>query len=201
MQKFEGISFLWALGLLSVLGLFYAIRAFFGFRAVAQDAQDDYDYKQERNMLDGRLSRESYIKVFKRLHSPRRPAYIATAIFSILILTWPIMAILSVILEQLYQFTDRNRVFEPGFLVWQFCIFFGVIFSWTGIAYIIARRYHMLAPGSPNYETEQQALEDKTGQREKINIENDWGIPPFLLVIGFFIFIILIFYTKFFYRL
>jgi len=198
MQNFDGISFVWALALLSAIGLFYAMRAFFGFRAVARDAEEDYDYKQERNMLDGRLSREGYIKVFKRLHNPRRPAYIATAIFSILILTWPIMAILSVLLEQLYQFTDRSRVFEPGFLVWQFCIFFGVIFSWTGIAYFIARRYHMLAPGTSKYETDQQALEDTTGQRDKITVENDWGVPPFLLIIGFFISIIFIFYWKFF---
>jgi len=197
MQNFDGISFIWAIVLLALIGGFYALQAYLGFRNVAQDAEGDYDYKQERSMLDGRLSRESYIKVFKRLHNPRRPAYIAATIFLIIVLTLPIMAVLSVLLEQLYQFTGRNRVFEPGFLVWQFCIFFGVIFSWTGIAYFMARRYHLHAPGTSAYETEQQILEDETGQRDKPVIENDWGIPPFLAIIGFILFVGFIIYWKF----
>jgi len=198
MQNFDGISFLWALGLLALIGAFYGLRAFLGFRNVTRDALEDYDYKQERGMLDGRLSREGYIRVFKRLHNPRRPAYIATGIFAIIFLTWPIMAALSVGLEQLYQLSGRNRVFEPGFLVWQFCIFFGIIFSWAAIAYTIARRYHLLAPGTAAYETDQQVLEEQTGQRDKVVVENDWGIPPFMAIIGFFLFIISVIGWKFF---
>ena len=198
MQKFEGISFLWAIVLLAVIGLSYAVRALIGFRGVAKDAAEDYDYKQSNKMLDGRLSQEGYISVFKRLHSPRRPAYIATAIFTILILTWPIMAVLSVLLEWLYQFTDRNRVFEPGFLVWQFCIFFGMIFSWTGVAYFMARRYHMRAPGTAAYETEQQILEEQTGAREKVVYDNDWGMPPFMVIGSVFLGFAAIIYRIFF---
>lgn len=201
MKNFDGISFLWAVALLCIIGGFYAVQAYLGFRNVERDAENDYDYKQERSMLDGRLSRESYIKLFKRLHSPRRPAYIAATIFLIIVLTWPIMALLSVLLEQLYQFTGQNRVFEPGFLVWQFMIFFGMIFSWVGIAYFMARRYHLHAPGTTSYETEQQILEDETGQRDKPIVENDWGIPPFIAIIGFVLFIIFIFYWKFFSRI
>ncbi|MDB2437305.1 hypothetical protein N9W89_01200 [Hellea sp.] len=196
MQKFEGISFLWAVALLALIGLGYGVRAIIGYRQIAKDAEQDYDYKQERGMLDGSLSREGYIKLFKRLHNPRRPAYIALGIFAILILTWPIMGLLSVLLEQLYQLSGRNRVFEPGFLVWQFSIFFGIIFSWTAIAYAIARRYHLLAPGTTKYETEQQIKEEKTGQRDKVVIANDWGIPPFLAIIGFVVFIIFVIWWK-----
>ena len=198
MKNFEGISFLWAVLLLALIGLLYSVRAFMGFRDVARDAEEDYDYKQERGMLDGHLSREGYVKVFKRLHNPRRPAYIATGIFAILLLTWPIMGLLSVLLEQLYQLSGRSRVFEPGFLVWQFCIFFGIIFSWTAISYTIARRYHLLAPGTPKYETEQQVMEEKPGKRDKPVIENDWGIPPFLVIAGFIVFIIVVIFWKFF---
>ena len=60
MKNFEGISFLWAVALLAFIGLLYSLRAYLGFRDVANDAQEDYDYKQERGMLDGRLSREGY---------------------------------------------------------------------------------------------------------------------------------------------
>ena len=65
-----------------------------------------------------------------------------------------------------------------------------MIFLWTAISYTIARRYHLLAPGTAQYETEQQIIEEKTGQRDKPVIENDWGIPPFLAIIGFVLFII-----------
>lgn len=198
MKNLETISFLWAILLFALIGLLYALRAFLGFREVARDAEADYDYKQERGMLDGRLSRESYIKLFKRLHNPRRPAYIATALFAILLLTWPIFGALSFLLEQLYQLSGRDRVFEPGFLVWQFCIFFGVIFSWTAITYFVARRYHLHAPGNVKYETDQQIKEEQTGARDKPVIENDWGIPPFVAVIGFALFILIVISWKFF---
>ncbi|WP_026942819.1 hypothetical protein [Hellea balneolensis] len=198
MQKFDGISFLWALILLSMIGLAYAVRAFLGFRGVAKDAAEDYAYKKERGMLDSRLSEDGYIRLFKRLHNPRRPAYIAAAIFLIICLTWPIMAVLSVLLEQLYQLTGRNRVFEPGFLVWQFSIFFSIIFSWTGLAYFMARRYHMRAPGTPAYETEQQILEEQTGSREKVVYDNDWGLPPFMVIGGVFFGFAAIIYRIFF---
>jgi len=200
MKNFEGISFIWAVVLLALIGLLYSFRAYVGFRDVARDAEEDYDYKQERGMLDGRLSRDGYIQVFKRLHNPRRPAYIATGIFAILSLTWPIMGALSVLLEQLYQLSGRSRVFEPGYLVWQFCIFFGIIFSWTAISYTMARRYHLHAPGTPQYETEQQVIEEKTGKRDKPVIENDWGIPPFLAILGFALFIVFVIFWKVFSR-
>ena len=187
MQKFDGISFLWAVALLAVIGFLYGLRAFMGYRNVSQDAVEDYDYKQERGMLDGRVSREGHIQVYKRLHNPRSPAYIAMTILAILVLTWPIMAILSFLLELLYQATGRNRVFEPGFLVWQFSIFFAIILSWTGIAYVMARRYHRRAPGTPKYEMDQQALFERTGEREKVVYENDWGKPAYLVIFDFII--------------
>lgn len=198
MQKFEGISFLWAIALLLLIGLFYGVRAFMGFRNVAKEAVEDYTYKKERGMLDPQLSEQGYIRVYKQLHNPRRPAYIAAAIFMILVFTWPIMAVLSVLLEQFYQLTGRNRVFEPGFLVWQFSIFFGMIFSWTGIAYFMARRYHMRAPGTLAYETEQQILEEQTGSREKVVYDNDWGLPPFMVIGGVFLGFAAIIYRIFF---
>ena len=184
MKNFEGISFLWAVGLLALIGTVYALRAFLGYRNVTQDAEQDYDYKKEHKMLDRRISREGYIRVFKRLHNPRRPAYIAATVFAILILTWPIMAAMSFLFELLYQFTNQNRVFEPGFLVWQFMIFFGLIFSWTAISYLMARRYHRLAPGTPKYEIDQQIKEEETGERDTPTYDNDWGLPPFMIIGG-----------------
>jgi len=146
MKNFDGISFLWAVALLALIGVFYGIQAFFGYRTVARDAEEDYDYKQPQGMIDSRLSREGYIRAYKRSHNPRRAAYIAGTIAAILVLTWPAMAVVDFILEQLYQATGRSRVFEPGFLVWQFLIFFSMIAVWVTIASTGARRYHRYAP-------------------------------------------------------
>jgi len=43
MQKFEGISFIWALILMGVLALIFGLRAFVAWMAVRRDAQADYD--------------------------------------------------------------------------------------------------------------------------------------------------------------
>lgn len=146
MQSFDGISFWWAIALLAVVGLVYGLRAFLGYRSVARDAQSDYDYKQPQGMIDARLSREGYIRAYKRFHNPRGSAYVAGAIAAILILTGPAMALLEFILEQVWQLSGRPRSIEPGFLVWQFIIFFSVIGFWVFIASRAARRFHRYAP-------------------------------------------------------
>jgi len=128
MKNFEGISFLWAVGLLALIGTVYALRAFLGYRNVTQDAEQDYDYKKEHKMLDRRIGREGYIRVFKRLHNPRRPAYIAATVFAIF--------------------------------------------------------YHRLAPGTPKYEIDQQIKEEETGERDTPTYDNDWGLPPCMIIGG-----------------
>ena len=148
MQSFSGISFLWATFLLAILGTIYALAYFLLTHKVSKDAESDYLYKTKNGMIDKSINKEDYINLFIQQHKPRKFLYIATGSFSILILTWPIMAIISYFLECLYQFTGRNRVFEPGFLVWQFCIFFGIILSWASLAYLIVTLYYKRAPNS-----------------------------------------------------
>lgn len=148
MQSFSGISFLWATFLLAILGTIYAFAYFLLTHKVSKDAESDYLYKTKNGMIDKSINKEDYINLFIQQHKPRKFLYIATGSFSILILTWPIMAIISYFLECLYQFTGRNRVFEPGFLVWQFCIFFGIILSWASLAYLIVTLYYKRAPNS-----------------------------------------------------
>jgi len=146
MQKFEGISFLWAVALLVVIGLAYGVRAFLGYRNVARDAEEDFDYKKPQGMVDDRVSREGYIRAYKRFHNPRSALYVAGTIAAIILLTWPAMGVISFILEQAWQLSGRSRIIEPGFLVWQFFIFFGIIATWVSIASTGARRFHRRAP-------------------------------------------------------
>ena len=51
--------------------------------------------------------------------------------------------------------TAQSRVIEPGYLVWQFFLFFGMIAVWVAIAYLAARSYHRTAPGNLQYELDQ----------------------------------------------
>jgi hypothetical protein len=149
-----GISTSWALIIPAFIITVYAARAFFGYRNVARDAQDDYDYKAANNIVPKGVSRDGYINAFKRFHNPRGPLYVALTFGALMLLTPFVMVIIQFLLEQLYLATGRSRVFEPGYLVWQFLIFFMMIASWAGIAYSGAKQFHKRAPGTFSQEIE-----------------------------------------------
>ncbi len=142
MQHFDGISFLWAIALLTGVAILYGLRAVIGYNRVAKDAAAEYDYRMGKGMIDDRISRSGYLRAYKRHHNPRSLAYVAGTIAAILLLTAPALAIVQFVLEQFWIFMGRSRVFEPGFLVWQFFIFFAIIGIWAVIAYAGARHYH-----------------------------------------------------------
>jgi len=146
MQKFEGISFVWALIIIGAIALLYGLRALLGYRAVARDAEADYEYKRSEGMIDKRLTRAAYIRAYKRFNNPRSTAFVGIGMASILLLTVPAMLVIQFIYKNLWQISGQSRVFEPGFLVWQFVLFFSMIGIWTAIGYVTARRYHRFAP-------------------------------------------------------
>ena len=162
MPVVHGISFVWALVILGAIIAVYGLRAAWGYRTVAQDARDDYDYKIQNGMSVHGLSREGYLSVYRRLHNPRAPLYVAATLAAIVLSTPVLFVIISFLLEQLYQFTGRSRVFEPGFLVWQFSIYMMILGAWAGIAYLGARTYHRRAPGTLSQEIAKE-MEASTG--------------------------------------
>ncbi len=165
MQKFEGISFVWALVLMGVIALVFALRAFIGWRQVRTDARDDFNYKQTRGMVPGAMTRETYEDIYRRVYNPRGPIHVAGAMVAILIVTPIAMWAFALGLNLIYNLSGQNRVIEPGYLVWQFFLFFGIIAVWVGIAYLAARRYHQKAPGSLQFEMDQHLYgEDDYGE-------------------------------------
>jgi len=58
-------------------------------------------------------------------------------------------------LNFIYNLSGQNRVIEPGFLVWQFFLFFGIIAVWVSIAYLAARHYHRSETGNLQFEMDQ----------------------------------------------
>lgn len=161
MPSLSGLSFNWALLIIGVILAFYGLRAALGYRNVARDAQDDYDYKAQHNMLPMALSKDGYIRAYRRFNNPRGPLYVAVVMASILILTPVAMIAIQFLLEQLYQITGRSRVFEPGYLVWQFLIYFLLLLSWASIAYFGARRFYRRAPGTLSEEFEKESNLEK----------------------------------------
>ena len=160
MQKFEGISFVWALVLMGVIALVFGVRAFLGWLQVSSDAREDYDYKRNNGMVPDVMTRETYEKIYRRVYSPRGPLHVAGAMLAILVATPIAMIGFEAGLNLAYNLSGQSRVIEPGYLVWQFFLFFGMIAVWVGIAYLAARHYHRTAPGSLQFEMDQHLYGD-----------------------------------------
>ena len=160
MQKFQGISFVWALVLMAVLALIFGIRAFWGWRNVCSDAHADYEYKRANGMVPDAIERETYERIYRRVYGPRGPLHVAGAMLAILIATPIAMLGFEAGLNLIYNLSGQSRVIEPGYLVWQFFLFFGMIAVWVGIAYLAARRYHRTAPGSLQFEMDRHLYGD-----------------------------------------
>jgi hypothetical protein len=130
-----------------LVALAFTVRAVIGVLSVGREADADFAYRKDQNMLPARVDRATFVKTYKRVNGPRVSLHAAPALWGALLAT-PFIAIgLEFLLEQLWQATDRSRVFEPGYLVWQFFIFFSLMGAWAGIGWIAARRYHATAPG------------------------------------------------------
>ncbi|WP_409432726.1 hypothetical protein ACJ3XI_11025 [Litorimonas sp. RW-G-Af-16] len=145
----------WALCLLALVASIYSVRAALGYANVARDAEDDFAYKTPKAMIPAGLSKEAYVEIYRRVNNPRAAAYVAGGLWSILLLTPVIFKALEWGLNLIYNLSGQNRVIEPGYLVWQFIIFFAVMMIWAGIAYGFARHFHRHAPGSLQYELDQ----------------------------------------------
>jgi len=161
MKIFDGISFNWALIILGTIALIFSIRAAIAWHSVRRDAQEDYSYKKANGMIPDSFDRESYERIYRRVYNPRSAIYIAGGMISILLATPVAMWIFAVGLNFIYNLSGQNRTIEPGFLVWQFFLFFGMIFVWVTIGYLIARRYHRTTPGSLQFEMDQHIYNKK----------------------------------------
>lgn len=131
---------------IGLMGFFFGLRALLAYRQVAKDAREDYAYKLHEDLFEQDIPEEAYIQAYRRYHAPRGTAYIAGAMAAILALTYPAFVMIQFILDQLWIFTGRSSVFHPGYLVWQFMVFFLVIALWGAVIFMTAREYHRRAP-------------------------------------------------------
>lgn len=134
--------YLWVIGIGATIALIFTIKALLGYMTVRSDAHSDYDYKSKEGMVDKRLTKETYVRAYTRYNAPRSTAYIGATFWAILLLTYPALAFIQFVLDKWWVASGRSVVIEPGFLVWQFFIYFFVIALWASIAFLSARRYH-----------------------------------------------------------
>lgn len=139
---------LWAVfGPVALVALAFTLRAVIGWAGLGREAENDFEYRSEHSMIPGDIDRAVFVTTYRRVNGPRASTYAAAALWGVLLATPIIAKILEVLLELVWQLSGRSRVFEPGYLVWAFFIFFGLMGAWAAIAYMVARRYHARTPG------------------------------------------------------
>lgn len=139
---------LWAVfGPVALVALAFTVRAGIGWMGIERDAHEDFDYRTQHGMIAPGIERAPFVATYRRINGPRTATYAAGALWSVLLATPIIAKILEVALDLLWQASGQSRVFEPGYLVWAFFIFFGLFGAWAAIAYVFARRYHARTPG------------------------------------------------------
>ncbi|GHA86530.1 hypothetical protein GCM10009069_07170 [Algimonas arctica] len=139
---------LWAVfGPVALVALAFSVRAVIGWMGITRDAHEDFDYRTQHGMIPADVDRGAFVETYRRINGPRTSTYAALALWSVLLATPIIAKILEVALDLLWQASGQSRVFEPGYLVWAFFIFFGLFGAWAAIAYVFARRYHAHTPG------------------------------------------------------
>lgn len=160
---FQNPPFLWTIAAMAVLAIIFGLRTFLAYRRLPKDAAEDWDYQVSQNMQDLRVTKESYVRAYKKVHAPRAQLYIASVFASIFVLTPVAFAFINSILMTLWNSSDEpiqetvrgggirenveSLTFEPGNMVWGFFTFFGIIAIWALIAALAARHFYRNSPG------------------------------------------------------
>ncbi|MGB6229354.1 MAG: hypothetical protein WBF53_04410 [Litorimonas sp.] len=139
---------LWAVfGPVALVALAFTIRAVLAWTGLGREAADDYAYRRANGMIPNGVDETAFVAAYRRVNAPRVAIYMAGTLWAVLLATPVIAKIMEVGLDAAWQMAGRPRAIEPGYLVWAFFIFFGLLASWAAIGYLAARRYHRRAPG------------------------------------------------------
>lgn len=166
---FSGISFIWAIIGMAFLLALCGLWSWFSHKRLAKEAKTDWAYRVDNNMQDLRLNEAAFVRAYKKVNGPRLSTHFALGAGLILILTPIAFALINVALWGVWKLNDESRVFEPGYLVWQFSIFFSLIAVWALIGAAVARRYHGKAPGL---------------MRDELMIERGGFVPDRPMIVG-----------------
>lgn len=142
----SAMVYAWLIIVFGGVAALLSLRAFLGYREVARDAEDDYRFKTDQNMIDKGLTQEVYTRAYRRFYAPRSKAYMAGGLMALIVSTPIAFGLINFLLTQLWIATGKSKIYEPGFFVWQFMIFFAILATWALIIYLVARRFYAKAP-------------------------------------------------------
>ena len=126
----------------AVLALLCFTRALVSWARLSRDGEEDYNYRLQEGMIGSQISKDTYLRAYRRFHAPRAAIYMTAALVAMLVLTFPALWVLQWLLEQVWVLSGRSQDYHPGFLVWKFYIFLGMIALWVGIVFFAARAYY-----------------------------------------------------------
>jgi len=160
---FDSIPFSWTLMGIALLALIFGLRTFLAYRRLPREAADDWDYQVSQNMQDLRLTKDAYVRAYKKVNAPRGILYIASVLGLILVLTPVAFTLINGVLWSLWDASGdpveikigagkvKESVdaltYEPGNMVWGFFTYFGILAIWAFMAAMAARRYYRNSPG------------------------------------------------------
>ncbi len=135
-------------GPLVLAAVAFTLRSIIGLVGLSAEAEHDFEYRRRHDMLPSGVEHDDFVSVYVRINRPRGAMHVAAALWGALLATPIIAMALEFLLELLWQLSGQSRVFEPGYLVWAFFIFFGLLGAWAVIGYAVARHYHRRTPRS-----------------------------------------------------
>lgn len=130
------------------LALIFGLRAMTGYRGLSDEARREYRFRREDGLLDGSVSEDQFVTAYRRSHGPRSAVYVALTFIFVAAMTWPLLVAMEWGYEYLWRWSGQPREFEPGYLVWQFMLFGGLIAGWACSAFLGARVYYSGVAGS-----------------------------------------------------
>lgn len=130
------------------LAFIFGLRAMTGYRGLSDDARREYHFRREDGLLDETVSEAQFVSAYRSAHGPRGAIYFALTLIFVALMTWPLLVALEWGYEYLWRWSGQPREFEPGYLVWQFILFGGLIAGWAGSAFLGARLYYSGVSGS-----------------------------------------------------
>jgi len=129
------------------IGLFYLVRAWLGYRRIAEDATQEYEFRRADKALPSHIDEDRFTRAYRRVFAPRKDLFMGIAVMAAAVLTIPGIALMEFIGELMWKMSGKPYETGPATLVWQFTLFFAIIAFWCLIFFLTARAYHSRRPG------------------------------------------------------
>ena len=94
------------------------------------------------------VTEPAFRRAFLAVHGPRGALYAGAAALAVAAATPVALTVLPAVWRAGWTAAGRPQPFEPGLIVWQFYLFFGLIALWVGVAALVLRTYHSRRPRS-----------------------------------------------------